>query len=84
MVFVCSPRPALSHPASRYAPLLSTDSLPASFDWRSQDLKVVNPVRDQGTVGTCWAFSTVENIEGVHAKAGNPLAVLSVEQLVDW
>jgi len=37
---------------------------PAAFDWR--DLGGVSPVQDQGGVGTCWAFSTVGNVEGQH------------------
>lgn len=32
-------------------------SLPASFDWRTRN--ALTAVRDQGSVGTCWAFSTV-------------------------
>ena len=52
-----------------------------SFDWREKG--VVSSVKDQGTVGTCWAFSTVGNIEGQWAMAGHELVSLSAEQLVD-
>jgi cathepsin F len=77
--------PAPIHPVHRYlrpgvAPELPT-SLPASFDWR--DKGAVTPVRDQGSIGSCWAFSTVQNVEGVHFLAGNQLTPLSAEQLVD-
>lgn len=66
----------------RYAsPIAHTMDLPATFDWR--DHGAVTPVRDQGTVGTCWAFSTVENVESQWFLAGNNLTVLSVEQVVD-
>lgn len=34
-------------------------------------------------MGTCWAFSAVENLEGVYKIKGNPLTSLSVEQIVD-
>ena len=54
---------------------------PDSFDWR--DKSVVTSVKDQGTVGSCWAFSTVGNIEGQWALAGNTLTSLSPEQLID-
>jgi cathepsin F len=37
---------------------------PAAFDWR--DVGGVSGVQDQGSVGTCWAFSTVGNVEGQH------------------
>lgn len=55
--------------------------LPASFDWREKG--VVSPVKDQGSVGSCWAFSTIGNIEGQWALNGRPLISLSTEQLVD-
>ena len=44
---------------------------------------MVSSVKDQGSVGSCWAFSTVANIEGQWALAGNNLVSLSAEQLVD-
>ena len=44
---------------------------------------MVSSVKDQGSVGSCWAFSTVGNVEGQWALAGNKLVSLSTEQLVD-
>lgn len=78
-----SQRRAPTFPPERYAKTVSfqDSSLPDSFDWR--DKGVVTPVKDQGTVGTCWAFSTIENIESQWAIAGHNLTTLSVEQLVD-
>jgi len=34
-------------------------------------------------VGTCWAFSTVQNVEGQWALKSKTLTNLSVEQIVD-
>lgn len=56
-------------------------NLPDSFDWRER--KVISSVKDQGSVGSCWAFSTVGNIEGQWALSGHPLVSLSAELLVD-
>lgn len=55
--------------------------LPASFDWTQKG--AVTPVKDQGSAGSCWAFSTVENIEGQWQLSGKPLTNLSVEQVVE-
>lgn len=57
------------------------DPLPDSFDWRNNG--TVTSVKNQGTAGTCWAFSTVENIEGQWVLGGNNLTSLAPEQLVD-
>jgi len=57
-------------------------TLPSSFDWRNNG-SVVTPVKNQGQCGSCWAFSTTENIESVWAIAGNGLDQLAPQQIVD-
>ena len=37
------------------------EDLPASVDWREQG--VINPVRDQGMCGSCWAFAAAGAME---------------------
>jgi len=54
---------------------------PSSVDWRSKG--VVNPVRDQGQCGSCWAFATTANAESVWALSSGQLLDLSEEFLVD-
>jgi len=54
---------------------------PASKDWR--DDNIVNPVKDQGSCGSCWTFSAVVSIEGQHAKKTGKLVSLSEQNLVD-
>jgi len=64
------------------APVLSSpEAPPASVDWRTK--KVITPVKDQGQCGSCWAFSTVEEIESDWILAGNSMVELSPEQIVD-
>lgn len=59
----------------------ATSSLPQSVDWRSKG--IVNPVRDQGQCGSCWAFATTANAESSWALANHQLLDLSEEYLVD-
>jgi len=54
---------------------------PASWDW--QDHGAVTPVKNQEQCGSCWAFSTVGNLEGVWKIAGHPLTNLSEQEYVD-
>lgn len=67
-------------PAEEYTSI-SNLSLPLRFDWR--DKHVVTQVRNQKTCGGCWAFSVVGAVESVCAIKGQPLEVLSVQQVID-
>jgi len=53
----------------------------ASVDWRTKG--AVNPVKDQGSCGSCWAFSTIASLESAHALSTKKLVSLSEQQLVD-
>ena len=55
--------------------------LPESFDWRDQG--AVSEVKNQGQCGSCWAFSTTEEIESVWILSGKPAQILSEQQIVD-
>merc|ERR1712136_435621 len=54
---------------------------PDSWDWRDEG--ILNPVKDQASCGSCWAFSTVGSTEAAWARAGNDLVSLSEQMFVD-
>ena len=58
-----------------------TNEAPAAFDWR--DKGVVSAVKDQGSCGSCWAFSTVANLEGLYALKKGVVKTFSEQYLVD-
>jgi len=60
-------------------------AVPQTLDWRTQNM--VTPVKDQGQCGSCWAFSTVENIESMYCMKNKidctTFAPLSPQEIVD-
>ena len=52
-----------------------------SVDWRTKG--IVNPVKNQGQCGSCWAFSAVAAIEGAMAQSTGKLDNYAEQQLVD-
>jgi KDEL-tailed cysteine endopeptidase len=54
----------------------------SSIDWTTHS-GVVNPVKDQGQCGSCWAFSAVGTVESAYALASGRLGSYSEQQLVD-
>jgi len=58
-------------------------AIPDNYDWRNHSPNPVTPVKNQGQCGSCWAFSTTEEIESVWILAGKTQQILSEQQIVD-
>jgi cathepsin L len=72
-----------SSPASRaYDTFAPNGTAPASWDWRDTP-NVVNPVKNQGGCGSCWAFSAVATMEGAYNLKNKALTQFSEQELVD-
>jgi cathepsin H len=61
--------------------VMSGKAADPAVDWRTKG--VVTPVKNQGSCGSCWAFSTIGAVESVWAIKTGKLLTFAEQQLVD-
>jgi putative hemolysin len=61
---------------------VSAVGVPSSFDWRNYSgQNWMTPVKNQGSCGSCWAFSTVGAVEAIYnISTGNPSLDLDLSE----
>ncbi|KAL1781367.1 pro-cathepsin H [Sigmodon hispidus] len=62
--------------------LRGTGPYPSSMDWRKKG-NFVSAVKNQGSCGSCWTFSTTGALESAVAIASGKMLSLAEQQLVD-
>ncbi|OHT08997.1 Clan CA, family C1, cathepsin L-like cysteine peptidase [Tritrichomonas foetus] len=70
-----------SSPSKKAATKTNAKPNKDSVDWR--DSGIVNPIKDQGGCGSCWAFSVIQAMESQWAFVNKELPDLSEQNLVD-
>ena len=54
---------------------------PAELDWRKEGY--VTPVKEEGDCSSCWAFTSIGNLEGQYFKEKHQLESFSEQMLID-
>ncbi|KAF3655577.1 Actinidain [Capsicum annuum] len=70
----------LKNKSDRYLPKVG-EKLPESVDWREKGALV--DIKNQGSCGSCWAFSAVAAIESINQITTGELISLSEQELID-
>lgn len=70
-----------SVPTVQQEGIMDLESLPTSVDWRTEG--VVTSVKNQGSCGSCFSFSSTGALEGIYAITNNNLVSFSEQQIVD-
>lgn len=50
---------------ARFVDVKESEELPAAFDWRTKVEGGLQPIRNQGNCGSCWAFSVTGVVESL-------------------
>jgi len=75
--------PTADFPVVNPGMYMAPEDLPDSVDWTTANPPVVNPIKDQGNCGSCWAFSAAGCTESQYAINKGTLNSLSEQELVD-
>jgi len=76
------PKVKRSAASARAVHVRSNTTTPDEMDWRTVK-NVVTAVKDQGSCGSCWAFSAVAAMEGAYNYKSGSLNSFSEQELVD-
>jgi xylem cysteine proteinase len=79
--FLKDPKPQRKSAKPTHGRHHSRSDIPKSVDWFEQGM--VQKVKNQGSCGSCWAFSAIGAIESAIAIKDGKLPNLSEQQLVD-
>jgi C1A family cysteine protease len=71
----------LQEPAYKALPFKGVFETATPVDWRTKN--VVGPIKDQGSCGSCWAFSSIGGTEGRYAIKYGKQINLSEQQVND-